>query len=177
MCFLPNLFFEYKDRHKLKFINQQIENMNIIRAVKPMDTLFKLTSKIFYSFGRYGKYLHPNTMALNYKLFGFFFFEALYNVGVTQLNTNTKSMYNTMDLVMMPGLDYGNPEIVFPFDGTFIAGKVESQQLILPQIKSIYQPRYWIYLVVLFLGLIIFCIIVYYLNSPLTRTNTGFSQN
>jgi hypothetical protein len=177
LCFLPNLFFEYKDRQKLKLINQQIENMNIIRAVKPMDTLFKLTSKIFYSFGRYGKYLHPNTMALNYKLFGFFFFEALYNVGVTQLNTNTKSMYNTMDLVMMPGLDYGNPEIVFPFDGIFIAGKVESQQLILPQIKSIYKPRYWIYLLCLFFGFIIFCIIVYYLNSPLTRTNTGFSQN
>lgn len=167
ICFLPNLFFNYKDRDNLQKLNLQIKNLNIIRPILPMDTLFKLTSKIFYSFGRYGKYLHENTMALNYKMFGYFFFEALYNVGVTQLNTNTTSMYNTMDMVMMPGLDYSHPEIVVPFDGVFVAGIIDPKQLILPIKKNVFEhPRYWIYLLCLFFGLVILVTIVYFLKNP-----------
>jgi hypothetical protein len=168
ICFLPNLFFNYKDRTQLKKLNQGLLDLNIIRPVKPMEALFKLTSKIFYSFGRYGKYLQSNTIALNYKLFGFFFFEALYNVGVTQLNTTTSSMYNTMDLVMMPGLDYSHLEIEPIFNHEFVGGIVKPKELLHPvKYNPIANPRYYIYIIILVFGLTIVVLLLFLLKNSL----------
>jgi hypothetical protein len=86
-----------------------------------MEALFNLTSKVFFSYARYGKAVNIETIRFNEKLFGYFFFEALYNVGITQINSTTVSGYNTINFVVMPGLDYASPIIEFPVDPTFRA--------------------------------------------------------
>jgi hypothetical protein len=121
LCFLPNLFINYKDRPALKELHNKLSTLNIIRPARSMEALFNLTSKVFFSYARYGKAVNIETIRFNEKLFGYFFFEALYNVGITQINSTTVSGYNTINFVVMPGLDYASPIIEFPVDPTFRA--------------------------------------------------------
>lgn len=166
VCMMPNLFIDYKNRSMLKELSYKLNSLHILRSNRSMETLFKLTAKIFYSYARYGEAINIETIRLNEKLFGYFFFEALYHVGITQINTTTNSGFNSINLVVMPGLDYSNPTIDFPVDPAFRAGK--SPVIASPMMSSSLPEdpigRMWPTVIYFIFGLLSFCILILFLT-------------
>jgi len=167
ICMMPNLFIDYKNRPSLQELNQKLRNLNIIRSNQSMETLFNLTSKIFFSYARYGKAINIETIRKNEKMFGYFFFEALYHVGITQINTTTISGFNTINMVVMPGLDYSNPSIDFPVDPAFRAGLYTTPISITTPLSNNNDRLgpLWPTLLLFIFGLLALCILILYLKK------------
>lgn len=124
LCLLPNLFINFHDTNYIKKLNNKLNQLNIFKITRSIEPSFYFVEKIFQSLGRYGSYIKIDTIRLNYKKFGLFYYEVINSIGFLQINNITISQYNTLDLLLLPGLDYSAPIIKFPVYHSFRAGSI-----------------------------------------------------
>jgi hypothetical protein len=166
ICMLPNLYFDFSNFKMIKKINNQLINLKVFYLVKSVDELFILTKKILYSFIINAKIYDKLTFYNNYFSFGFFYYEILVNMGYMEIGRPIKTFYNSYNLLVLPGLDYGvKYKIRSIFNKNFHAGIIQKTNI--NKQKNNHPNYYYIFVILLSLFLVVF--LVLYLISYLTN--------